>query len=171
MVYAAAVAPITHDEILKKSGVGDSKQISEEKRTELFELICKDDNIGYVVHAFSPAFLSNAMLQTQKHSLNAISHNCAIDMIRKVIDDGFDVREVRFFEIFLQKKVHQFCGKDLYFSNLTSTNARRCLWTQLVIQSVINRDSSICFQPLKLRLQPKPMRHFRSLEPRASVPR
>eukprot|EP00299_Pterocystis_sp_00344_P004068 c14893_g1_i1.p1 GENE.c14893_g1_i1~~c14893_g1_i1.p1 ORF type:complete len:189 (+),score=43.02 c14893_g1_i1:251-817(+) len=34
------------------------------------------------------------MLQIYKTSLNAISHNCAIGMIRRVIDDDFDIREI-----------------------------------------------------------------------------
>eukprot|EP00298_Acanthocystis_sp_HF-20_P029250 c8131_g1_i1.p1 GENE.c8131_g1_i1~~c8131_g1_i1.p1 ORF type:complete len:292 (-),score=106.12 c8131_g1_i1:41-916(-) len=94
MVYACAFSPMDYDDALKKIGVGDSKQIKAETRTSLFQTMNSDENIGYIIHALSPNYLSNGMLQIRKRSLNEISHTCAVGLIQIALDQGLNISEV-----------------------------------------------------------------------------
>lgn len=51
--------------------------------------------MGWKVEILSPADISNAMLRRTKYSLNAVSHDAAIGLIRKAIGEGVQVAEVR----------------------------------------------------------------------------
>jgi ribonuclease H2 subunit A len=72
----------------------DSKQLKESFRDSLFEKIKSDGRIGYAIEVISPEAISAAMLQRIPTSLNAISHESAMALIRAVMDRGVQVARV-----------------------------------------------------------------------------
>lgn len=83
----------------KKYGFADSKQLTEAQRTAIFEKINQThyDEIGYFVTSLSAEYLSNKMLADYDKggkNLNKISHDTAINLIKKVMSLGFKVRRV-----------------------------------------------------------------------------
>jgi len=94
MVYGACVCPVSKKEELGEMGFADSKTLSEAARDRLFDVIQKSDFIAYMTTALPPDYLSNMMLKKNKYSLNAISHDAAIAMIRKCLDQGIYLQEV-----------------------------------------------------------------------------
>jgi ribonuclease HII len=76
--------------------ITDSKALSEEKRDSMFEVIANEkDRIGYVLATLSAEFISTQMMSRSRTSLNKLSHDAAIALIRKAIDLGVNVTEVR----------------------------------------------------------------------------
>jgi len=98
MVYGCCYSPIAHAEVVAKSGFADSKQLTEPRREQLWEDISnvkrEELQIGYIVNILSAEDISGQMLRRSPHNLNAISHDAAIHMIRKVIAAGAKVEEV-----------------------------------------------------------------------------
>ena len=83
----------------KRYGFADSKQLTEPQREKIFGLIneTKFKDIGYFVSVLSAQYLSNTMLADWDKggkNLNKISHDTAIDLIKKVISIGFKVKRV-----------------------------------------------------------------------------
>ena len=88
-------------------GFADSKTLSSKNRESLFEEIKKCDFIGWFVDVISPEELSAQMLRRlhtfqtnytilyrDKCSLNTVSHNSAVGLIRKVLEMGVRLRQV-----------------------------------------------------------------------------
>ncbi|XP_047522406.1 ribonuclease H2 subunit A isoform X1 [Pieris napi] len=98
MVYGIAYCPINQSKVLKSLGCADSKVLTEEKRDEiLVNMLTKDEavqNIGWAAEIISPNYISNSMYRRAKHSLNEVSMNSAIDLIKKVIEQGANIQEV-----------------------------------------------------------------------------
>ncbi|KAM7541299.1 hypothetical protein Aperf_G00000040366 [Anoplocephala perfoliata] len=95
MLYACAVAPLSKNASLKEMGLADSKQLTEEKREDLLkEMLNKSDWVAYTIHAISPMEITEKMLSSQKISLNVISQNAAIGLIRSALIQGVNVKEV-----------------------------------------------------------------------------
>ncbi|XP_064599605.1 ribonuclease H2 subunit A-like [Liolophura sinensis] len=95
MVYGTCFSPINKGDILKEMGFADSKTLNEEQRDGLFEKIKNaTDVMGWMVDILSPAFISNSMLRRIKYNLNALSHDTAIGLIRKVLSHGVNVTEI-----------------------------------------------------------------------------
>lgn len=72
----------------------DSKALSEEKREHLFQKLQACGRIGYITMSISAEEISEKMLQKVPYSLNAISHDAAIELIRLVQDKGVNVSKV-----------------------------------------------------------------------------
>lgn len=72
----------------------DSKQLKESARDSLFDRIKSDGRIGYAIDTISPESLSACMLQRVPISLNTISHESAMNLIRAVMDRGVRVAKV-----------------------------------------------------------------------------
>ncbi|TPP57724.1 Ribonuclease, partial [Fasciola gigantica] len=73
----------------------DSKQITEQKREQLLSDMLS--NTGWIVggvHVISPVFISEKMLDRCKTSLNTISHDAAIGLIRAALNAGINLSEV-----------------------------------------------------------------------------
>eukprot|EP00808_Paulinella_micropora_P030527 g64448.t1 len=83
MVYGCSFCPISFLEKLKKFGFKDSKVLSEEEREELFAKIKTCPEIFYLVDVISAKDISAQMLRRHRTSLNEISHNAAIALIRQ----------------------------------------------------------------------------------------
>ncbi len=87
MVYAIAVWRTSDRPVLSTLGFADSKQLTEEERDGLFEVLkrLKEKVLTFEISSLSPMFLSNHMLKKEKHNLNQISHETAIELIYKVL--------------------------------------------------------------------------------------
>ena len=99
MVYGCCYSPLAHADFVAKAGFADSKQLTEPKRESLWEEMCSDSGkeklqIGYIANILSAESISVQMLRRTPHNLNAISHDAAIHMIRKVMAAGAKVEEI-----------------------------------------------------------------------------
>ncbi|KAK7068987.1 Ribonuclease H2 subunit A [Halocaridina rubra] len=95
MVYGICYCPISKHEDLKSAGVADSKTLTEEQREKLFTKIHENsDYIGWSLEVISPVYISACMYKRPKVSLNEISHNSAISLIKRAIAAGIQVSEV-----------------------------------------------------------------------------
>uniref|UniRef100_T1I159 Ribonuclease n=1 Tax=Rhodnius prolixus TaxID=13249 RepID=T1I159_RHOPR len=94
MVYGICYCPKLKEDQLKETGCADSKTLTEEKREKILNLVCSEGYIGWEVDVISPNFISNCMLRRQKYSLNEISHNSAITLIKRAIEAGVKVTDV-----------------------------------------------------------------------------
>ncbi|VDL19990.1 unnamed protein product [Hymenolepis diminuta] len=95
MLYACAVAPVSKIASLKEMGLADSKQLTEGKREDLLKEMLKECNwVAYTIHAISPMEITEKMLSSQKISLNTISQDAAIGLIRSALDQDVNLAEV-----------------------------------------------------------------------------
>ncbi|KAG7164939.1 Ribonuclease H2 subunit A-like [Homarus americanus] len=95
MVYGICFCPVSKHEDLKAAGVADSKTLSEEQREKIFSIMHENsDYIGWSLEVISPLNISNSMYKRPKVSLNEVSHNAAIGLIKRAIAAGVKVSEV-----------------------------------------------------------------------------
>uniref|UniRef100_A0A5K3EJL3 Ribonuclease n=1 Tax=Mesocestoides corti TaxID=53468 RepID=A0A5K3EJL3_MESCO len=95
MLYAGAIAPLDKHSALKAMGLMDSKQLTEERREDLLKQMLKEsDWLAYTLHVISPMEITEEMLSSQKTSLNVISQNAAIGLIRSALDQCVNLKEV-----------------------------------------------------------------------------
>ncbi|XP_072042553.1 LOW QUALITY PROTEIN: ribonuclease H2 subunit A-like [Amphiura filiformis] len=95
MVYGISYCPISMKETLEKKAFADSKTLKEEVREDLFSQIQEcNDFMGFEVDILSPNYISTTMLRRTKYSLNQISMDSAIGLLRLAIADGVQVKEV-----------------------------------------------------------------------------
>lgn len=95
MVYGICYCPLKRHEDLKEAGVADSKTLKEADRERIFGIIDnKNDFVGWALEVISPVCISTNMNKRPKVSLNEISHNSAIGLIKQAIAAGVQVAEV-----------------------------------------------------------------------------
>lgn len=95
LVYGICYCPLEDKERLASMGFADSKTLNEEAREALFASIDQhSDFIGWMLDVISPTVISNYMLQRTKYSLNAISHDSAIGLVKKALERGVQVTEL-----------------------------------------------------------------------------
>lgn len=98
MVYGIAFCPISKQSLLKDLGCADSKQLTEEQRELIFVNSNQKDysteSVGWAVDLISPNDISNSMLRRVKRSLNEVSMESAISLIKKAIELEVNVAEV-----------------------------------------------------------------------------
>ncbi|XP_003740688.1 ribonuclease H2 subunit A [Galendromus occidentalis] len=97
MVYGTAYWPLSKSKHFGEMGLDDSKVLSEADREKLFELYNKENAIsGWHLVCISPVTISKSMLakDNQRESLNELSHNAAIHLIRVTLRRGVRVTEV-----------------------------------------------------------------------------
>ncbi|KAG7353716.1 ribonuclease HII [Nitzschia inconspicua] len=94
MVYGAAYwsADVENTKKSIPKDFNDSKQLTEKDRERLFKTILKNPDIGFVVRSLLPSEISRNMLREHPYNLNEMSHDSAITMIRKVLDQGVVVK-------------------------------------------------------------------------------
>lgn len=111
MVYGIAFCPLENDEVLKTLGCADSKQLTEEKRENIFDDIntkeYAKDTVGWAVEVISPNQISQSMLRRSKYSLNEVSMDSAIGLINKAIELGVNIAEVYVDTVGLPEKYEQ----------------------------------------------------------------
>ncbi|XP_050078113.1 ribonuclease H2 subunit A [Anopheles maculipalpis] len=98
MVYGIAFCPLSKKDVLRQLGFADSKQLTEEKRDQIFDEMNRKDyaveSLGWAVEAISPNVISMSMLRRTKHSLNEVSMDSAIGLINTAIEAGVNIAEV-----------------------------------------------------------------------------
>lgn len=98
MVYGIAFCAKPKEAILKTLGCADSKQLTEEKRDEIFEKVNQETDAlqwtGWAVDIISPSEISTSMLRRSKKSLNEVSMESAINLIKRALELGVNVAEV-----------------------------------------------------------------------------
>jgi len=80
---------------LKSIGCADSKTLTEEQRENLFKkLDSLNDFVGWAVEVISPNSICNSMFKRLKHSLNEVSHDSAIGLIRKALSLDANIKSI-----------------------------------------------------------------------------
>lgn len=123
MVYGACFCPKSYAKSLSEKGYADSKTLTAKEREMLFDAIKEDEHVGHLVRIISPEELSAKMLRREKISLNEISHNAAIELISKVIEQGYNLAEVYLDTVGDPQKYAEKIMK--IFSNLKVTVAKK----------------------------------------------
>ncbi|KAG8237550.1 hypothetical protein J437_LFUL017448 [Ladona fulva] len=95
MVYGICFCPISKSKDLDKLGFADSKTLNEKQREGLFAKLCETkEYIAWAVDVISPNVISNSMLRRRKYSLNQISQDSAVDLIKLAAKQGVYIAEV-----------------------------------------------------------------------------
>ncbi|XP_015516018.2 ribonuclease H2 subunit A [Neodiprion lecontei] len=95
MVYGISYAPLSEKQLLVDLGCADSKTLTEDQRDAIFDKICEnDDKMGWAVEVISPNVIANSMYRRSKVTLNEVSMNSAIGLIRRAIEAGVNLAEV-----------------------------------------------------------------------------
>ncbi|XP_071640755.1 ribonuclease H2 subunit A [Temnothorax longispinosus] len=95
MVYGISYSPLSQKQLLVDLGCADSKSLTEKKRDEIFDDICKHrDSIGWAIDVISPNVIANSMYRRTKVSLNEVSMMSATNLIRGAIEAGVNVAEI-----------------------------------------------------------------------------
>lgn len=94
-MYGIAFCPINEATLPEQLGCADSKALTEKNRDEIFEKICNEnEKMGWAVEIISPNYISNSMLSRTKHSLNQVSMDSAINLVRKAIEAGVNLDHI-----------------------------------------------------------------------------
>lgn len=72
----------------------DSKALSAAKRAALFTRLRACGRVGWAVKSISAAHISGSMLQRHPSSLNALSHDAAMELVQRALDLGIHVVHV-----------------------------------------------------------------------------
>ncbi|XP_044262058.1 ribonuclease H2 subunit A isoform X2 [Tribolium madens] len=94
MVYGTAFCPLNEATLPDSLGCADSKALTEESRDEIFTKICENRKIGWGVEVIAPTSICNSMLSRQKYSLNQVSMDAAINLIKGALEAGVNVSHV-----------------------------------------------------------------------------
>lgn len=95
MIYGSAFCPINEQGILSQLECADSKALNEEKRDVIFSNICKSSKVlGWAIEIISPNSICNSMLSRSKYSLNQVSMDAAIGLIRAAINAGVKIEHI-----------------------------------------------------------------------------
>ncbi|XP_074037155.1 ribonuclease H2 subunit A [Leptinotarsa decemlineata] len=95
MVYGTAFCPINEQMILETLECADSKALTEEKRDKIFNNICESSKtVGWAIDVISPNYISNKMLSRSKYSLNEVSKDAAVGLIRAAIKGGVKIEHI-----------------------------------------------------------------------------
>lgn len=95
MTYGAAYWATTLSDVMEKKGFDDSKALTHEVRASLYREIESTPDCGYVVRVLQSSEISRNMLRDPvPYNLNDMSHDTAMDMIRKVRSAGVNVNKV-----------------------------------------------------------------------------
>ncbi|XP_017769346.1 PREDICTED: ribonuclease H2 subunit A [Nicrophorus vespilloides] len=95
MVYGTAFCPINNLQLLETLQCDDSKALTEEKRDDIFGKIGDNrNNMGWGIEVISPNFICNNMLSRSKYSLNQVSMDSAIGLIRAAKEGGVNIAHI-----------------------------------------------------------------------------
>ncbi len=85
-MYGLFWIPKSRADDLKKTGVYDSKGLTEEVRADLFASFAKkSDWMGWAVNVNSPQDISRNMLRRNKYNLNAMAEDTTVDLIKNAM--------------------------------------------------------------------------------------
>lgn len=94
MVYACALCKKKDLAQLKKLGVDDSKQLTEEQRESLRRKLDNAKFVQSLSRTLHAEEISEKMLRRVKVNLNVISHDAALDLVQQAFDHNVPVTEV-----------------------------------------------------------------------------
>jgi ribonuclease H2 subunit A len=96
MLYGAAFWLESEDATMSAKGYDDSKGLTPEVREKLFNAIKNDekDNMGYTTVSIPATAISCKMMRQHPYSLNKISWDCCVRMVRRIISEGVNVVRV-----------------------------------------------------------------------------
>lgn len=95
MVYGTTFCPINEQMVLVTLECNDSKALTEEKRDIIFSNICRTSNkLGWAVEVIAPNSICNSMLSRSKYSLNQVSMDAAIGLIRAAKNGGVKIEHI-----------------------------------------------------------------------------
>lgn len=138
MVYGTAFCPINRMVELDNLGCADSKVLNEEKRDDIFENICKSSKfVGWGVEIVSPNSISNNMLSRTKYSLNKISMDCAVGLIKGAVAAGVRIGHIYVDTVGLPEKYQEYLLR--IFPNYEITVAKKADSTYPIVSA-----ASIC---------------------------
>merc|ERR1719491_1841921 len=145
MLYGACMCPESKLSDLQSTGVFDSKQLTDEQRRELFAVIKKSDYLEWIIDSIPADWMSDMMIRENRFSLNEISHNSAMDMIQKALDNGFNVTHVFLDtvgppESYEQKLRNHFMGFDIKFTVAKKADALYPVVSAASICAKVTRD-------------------------------
>ncbi|XP_066248656.1 ribonuclease H2 subunit A [Euwallacea similis] len=138
MVYGTAFIPINEQMVLEELECADSKALTEEKRDQIFDKICEKSNkMGWAVELIAPNSICNSMLSRSKHSLNQVSMDSAVGLIKAALEQKVNVEHV-FVDTVGKPEKYQAYLKSL-FPNLNIVVAKKADSTYPVVSA-----ASIC---------------------------
>ncbi|EEZ97514.1 ribonuclease H2 subunit A [Tribolium castaneum] len=94
MVYGTAFCPLNEATLPDSLGCADSKALNEESRDVIFSKICANRKMGWGVEVIAPNSICNSMLSRQKYSLNQVSMDAAINLIKMALKGGVNLSHV-----------------------------------------------------------------------------
>ncbi|RZC22669.1 ribonuclease H2 subunit A [Asbolus verrucosus] len=95
MVYGIAFCPQNEATVPDALGCADSKALNEEKRDQIFTKICETSNkIGWAVEVIAPNSICNSMLSRNKYSLNQVSMDAAIKLVKCAVSAGVNISHI-----------------------------------------------------------------------------
>ncbi|CAK9296047.1 unnamed protein product [Gordionus sp. m RMFG-2023] len=91
LVYSLATTPVIYLDNLSSIGFKDSKKLTAETRTKLFNHMNKKllNDVSWAVNIISPNFISNSMLKRTKYNLNDLSHDAIISLLNSFVSKNF----------------------------------------------------------------------------------
>jgi ribonuclease H2 subunit A len=96
MVYGAAFWLEAEDVEMSAKGYDDSKGLTAEVREKLYTAIKNDEseNMGFVTVSIPATAISCKMFRQHPYSLNKMSWDCCVNMVRRIISEGVNVAKV-----------------------------------------------------------------------------
>ena len=96
MLYGAAFWAEADDVEMSAKGYDDSKGLTPEVREALFNAIQNDEknNMGFMTVAIPATAISAKMMRQHKYSLNKMSWDCCVNMVRRIVAEGVNVVKV-----------------------------------------------------------------------------
>jgi len=128
--------------------INDSKQLTEDKRSQLFERVLNDDRLGWSVEAVSAARLSREMLRKKAPiSLNMISFDATCRLIQGTLDRGVDVVEayvdtVGDPDVYSDRLTRHFDGRIAFTVAKKADSIYKCTGAASICAKVV-RDESL----------------------------
>ncbi|KAL3932284.1 MAG: hypothetical protein SGARI_004005 [Bacillariaceae sp.] len=107
----------------------DSKQLKEADRDRLFDVILNNKDIGFVMRSLLSSEISRNMLRTYPYNLNEMSHDAAMVMIRKILDEGSYQRKLE----------REFPGIDFTVESKADANYATCSAASVVAKVMRDR--------------------------------
>ncbi|XP_049851324.1 ribonuclease H2 subunit A-like [Schistocerca gregaria] len=95
MVYAATFCAVEDKNLVSQYGYQDSKQLTPSKRESLFKTLESGIvRIGYIISVITAEEICGLMTNKVPTNLNEISHQAAMNLLNKIVENGSNVQEV-----------------------------------------------------------------------------
>lgn len=148
MVYGTSFCPINEQTILQNLECADSKALNEEKRDVIFSNICKSSNtMGWAVEVIAPNSICNSMLSKSKYSLNQVSMDAAIGLIKAAINGGVKIEHIFVDTVGKPEKYQEYL--KTIFPTYKITVAKKADSTYPIVSAAsicakVTRDHALC---------------------------